>query len=108
MSSKLEEICTICHRLCLLHETNLKKYAKTIMQNTTTMIKLSQTILVRIYSFADIMTRDKFVAFKIVSCSRTGYFYKASKIHSDIFNTFVDIVQQKLSTLSDFDQTSTP
>ena len=36
------------------------------------MVKLSQTILVRSYSFADIMTRDKYVAFKIVSCSRSG------------------------------------
>ena len=28
--------------------------------------------------------------------------YNTAKIHSDIFNTFVDIVRQKLSTLADF------
>ena len=27
------------------------------------------------------------------------FFYKAAKIHSDIFNRFVDTVRQKLSTL---------
>ena len=62
-------------RLCLLHETHLKIiYAKNIMQNTTKMVKLSQQILVCSYSFADIMTRDKYVALKIVSCSRSGNF----------------------------------
>ena len=29
-------------------------------------------------------------------------FYKAAKIHSAIFNTFVDMMRQKLSTLADF------
>ena len=62
-------------RLCLLHETHFKRmYAKTILQNTKKMVKLSQQILVGSYSFADIMTRDKYVAFKIVSCSRSGNF----------------------------------
>ena len=68
------------------------------------MVKLSQTILVRSYSFADIMTRDKYVAFKIVSVDQ-GIFYKAAKIHSDIFNTCVDMMRQKMSTLADFGKT---
>ena len=62
-------------RLCLLHETHFKRiYANTIMQNTTKIVKLSQQILVRSYSFADIITPDKYFAFKIVSCSRSGNF----------------------------------
>ena len=45
-------------RLCLLHETHFKRiYAKQIMQNTKKMVKLSQTILVPSYCFADIMIR---------------------------------------------------
>ena len=36
-----------------------------------------------------------------------GIVYKAANIHSDIFNTFVDIVRQKWSTLADFGQNST-
>ena len=34
-------------------------------------------------------------------------FYNAAKIHSDIFNTFVDMMRQKLSrpTLADFGKT---
>ena len=50
------------------------------------------------------MTRDKYLAFKIVE---QGIFYKTAKIHNDIFNTFVDIVRQKLSTLAGFRQNST-
>ena len=64
-------------RLCLLHETHFKRiYAgkKAKLQNTTKMVKLSQQILVSSYSFADIMTRDKYFAFKIVLCSRSGNF----------------------------------
>ena len=34
-----------------------------------------------------------------------GIFYKAAKIHSDIFNTFVDMMRQKWSTLADFGKT---
>ena len=44
------------------------------LKNTTKIVKLSAKILVRSYSFAHIMTRDKYVAFKVVSCSRTGNF----------------------------------
>ena len=55
--------------------------------------------MVRSYSFADIMTRDKYVAFKIVHAVDQGIFYKAAKNHSDIFNTFVDMMRQKLSRL---------
>ena len=40
------------------------------MQNTNKMVKLSKKSMVRSYSFADIMARDKYVVFKIVSCSR--------------------------------------
>ena len=32
-------------------------------------------------------------------------FYKAANIHSDIFNTFVDIMRQKLSTLANLGKT---
>ena len=32
-------------------------------------------------------------------------FYKAAKIHSDIFNTFVDMMRQQLSTLADLGKT---
>ena len=75
ISSNLDEICTY---LCLLHETNCKNiYAKknnAKLKNTTKMVKLSPKILVRSYSFADIMTLDKYVAFKIVSCCRKGNF----------------------------------
>ena len=69
------------------------------------MVKLSQQILVHSYSFADIMTRDKYVAFKIVSCSRSGNFLYAAKIHSDIFNTCVDMMRQILSTLANLGKT---
>ena len=62
-----------CMKLILFYFLNMRKNnAK--LKNTTKMVKLSPTILVRSYSFADIMTRDKYVAFKIVSCSRTGNF----------------------------------
>ena len=79
------------------------------MKNTKKIVKLSQQNLVRSYSFADIMTRDKYVAFKIVSLKLhavdQGIFYKAATIHSDIFNTCVDMMRQKLSTLADFGKT---
>ena len=42
------------------------------VKNTTKIVNLSAKMLVRSYSFTHIMTRDKYVAFKIVSCSRTG------------------------------------
>ena len=64
--------------LYLLHETNFifklceKNNAK--LKNSTNMVKLSPTILVRSYTFADIMTRDKYVAFKMILCRRTGNF----------------------------------
>ena len=32
-------------------------------------------------------------------------FYKDAQIHSDIFNTFVDMMRQKMSTLADFGKT---
>ena len=44
---------------------------------------------------------------KYVHAVAQGIFYKAATIHSDIFNTCVDIVRQKLSTLADFGQNST-
>ena len=44
------------------------------LKKTSQIVKLSKQIMVRSYSFADIMTRDKYVAFKIVSCSRSGNF----------------------------------
>ena len=73
MSSKLEEImhsdCVYCLKL-ILKEFMLNKIEK--LKNTKKMVKLSQTIMVRSYSFGDIMTRDKYVAFKIVPCSRSG------------------------------------
>ena len=43
---------------------------------------------------------------KLFHAVEQGIFYKAAEIHSDIFNTFVDIVRQKLSTLADFGQNS--
>ena len=49
-------------------KTNIK------LKNTTKIVKLSPKILVGSYSFADIMTRDKYVAFKIVPCSRSRNF----------------------------------
>ena len=72
------------------------------MKNTKKMVKFSQQIPVRSYSFADIMTRDKYVAFKIFQAVDQGIFYKAANIHSDMFNTFADIARQKMSTLADF------
>ncbi len=33
--------------------------------------------------------RNRYIAFKIVSHSRTGNFYKAVKMHYDIFNTII-------------------
>ena len=44
------------------------------LKNITKMVKLSATILVRSYSFAHIMTREMYVAFKIVAFSRKGNF----------------------------------
>ena len=67
------------------------------------MVKLSQQILVSSYSFADIVTRDRYFAFKIYTCSRSGNFL--SGCQNDIFNTFVDMMRQKLSTLADFVKT---
>ena len=32
-------------------------------------------------------------------------FYMAAKSHTDTFNTFVDMMRQKLSTLADFGKT---
>ena len=60
-----------CMKL-ILKEFMAKKYCK--LKNTTQLVKLSRQIMVHISSFADIMTRDKYVAFKIVSCSRSGNF----------------------------------
>ena len=51
------------------------------LKKTSQIVKLSKQLMVRSYSFADIMTRDKYVAFKIVSCSRSGNFYKDANIH---------------------------
>ena len=76
MSSKLEEIMhrdfVYCMKLILKEFMLKKNNAK--LKNTKKMVKLSQQILVRSYSFADIMTQDEYVAFKIVSCSRSGNF----------------------------------
>ena len=58
-----------CMKLIII-EFMLKNNAK--LKITKKMVKLSQQIMVRSYNFADIMTRDKYVAFKIVSCSRSG------------------------------------
>ena len=58
------------YRDCLLYETNFNKiYAKNNakLKNTAKFGSYS-------YSFVHIMTPDKYVAFKIVSCSRTGNF----------------------------------
>ena len=59
-----------------MHETHFKKNScvknNAKLKNTTQIVKLSQQILVHSYSFADIMTRDKYFAFIIVSCSRSG------------------------------------
>ena len=67
-------------------------------KNTKKMVKLIPQILVRSDSFGDIMNRDKYVAFKIVSCSRSGNFLSGyQNSYSDIFNTFVDMMQHKLS-----------
>ena len=76
MSSKLEEIMhrdfVYCMKL-ILKEYICEKNNATL-KNTAKMVKLSQQILVSSYSFADIMTRDKYFAFKIDSCSRSGNF----------------------------------
>ena len=63
--------CVYCMKL-ILKEFMRKKYCK--IENTNKMVKLRQQIMVRSYSFADIMTRDNYIAFKIVSCSRPGNF----------------------------------
>ena len=60
-----------CMKLIFFVEI-MRKNAK--LKNTTKMVKLSQQIPVRSYSFAHIITQDKYVAFKIVSCNRTGDF----------------------------------
>ena len=60
-----------CMKL-ILKRIYAKQNAKLLNKNK--MVKLSQQILVRSYSFADIMTLDTYVAFKIVSCSRSGNF----------------------------------
>ena len=56
----------------ILKEFIRKKECK--IEKYQNIVKLSQPILVRSYSFADIMTRDKYVAFKIVSCSTSWNF----------------------------------
>ena len=64
-------------RLCLLHECHFKILCEknnVKLKNTTKMVKLSQQILVSSYSFADTMARDKYFAFKIYTCSRSGNF----------------------------------
>ena len=63
--------CVYCMKLIII-EFMLKKNNGKLKIIQKKMVKLSQTILVRSYNFADIMTRDKYVAFKIVSCSRSG------------------------------------
>ena len=63
--------CVYCMKR-VLKEFMRKNNAK--LKNTTKMVKLGQQILVRSYSLADIMSREKCVAFKIVSCSRSGNF----------------------------------
>ena len=37
-----------------------------------------------------------------------GIFYQAAKIHSDIFNSCVDIMRQQLSTLADLAMVKDP
>ena len=39
---------------------------------------------------------------KLLHALYHGIFCKAANIYSDVFNTFVDIALQKLSTLADF------
>ena len=60
MSSKLEDIMhrdfVYCMKL-ILKAFMLKNNAK--LESTKTIVELSQRIMVRSYSFADIMTRDK-------------------------------------------------
>ena len=51
---------------------NMAKKTIAKLKNAKQMVKLSPYILVHGYSFADIMARVKYVAFKIGSCSRTG------------------------------------
>ena len=71
MSSKLEEIMHWDFVYCMnviCGKNNVK------LKNTTKIVKLSQQIMVSSYSFADIMTRDKYFAFKIYTCSRSGSF----------------------------------
>ena len=63
--------CVYCGKL-ILKEFMRKKNAK--LKNTKQIVKLSLQMIVRSYSFADIMTRDTYVAFKIVSCSRSWNF----------------------------------
>ena len=60
-----------CMKL-ILKEFMQKNNAK--FKNNTKIIKLSQQNLVRSYSFADIMTLDKYASFQIVSCSRSENF----------------------------------
>ena len=60
-----------CMKL-ILKEFMPKKNNATL-KNTQKMV-VKPTILVRSYTFADIMTRHKYVAFKIVSSSRSGNF----------------------------------
>ena len=65
MSSKVEEIMqrdfVYCMKL-ILKEFRRINNAK--LKNTTTIVKLSPTILVRSYSFADIMTRASILQLK--------------------------------------------
>ena len=62
-----------CMKLIL---TQIMRKNNAKLKKTTQMVKLSPKMLVRSYTFAHIMTRDKYVAFKIVSCIRTRNFLK--------------------------------
>ena len=61
--------CVYCMKLILKNVCE-KNNAK--LKNTNKMVKLSQKIMVRSYSFADVMTRDNYIAFKIVACGIPG------------------------------------
>ena len=58
-------------KLCFINKIYEKNNSK--LKNIKKMDKLSPTMLVRSYSFADIMTRGKHVALKIVACSRAEF-----------------------------------
>ena len=85
IGGNLHRDCVYCMKL-ILKELCEKNNAK--LKNTTKMFKLRPKNLVRCYSFADIMTREKYVAFKIVACSRSGNFKYGCQyiIQSDMFS----------------------